>query len=257
MILVATLLTSLVSLALFWFPEATAAQHALHQPFGRGAHVLDRFPTTGAHTATLIDYRVNHGNQYLSESNHPNPSINKATSLQCRRNKVNADLTNNERAALEKSPPSNIYREIKLRSSDIYRLAPENSRAARKGPTKKIQVGNVRSISLNPLTQSRCFDLGNAGHAALMAVVSSGARQVRIHFTKTALPDGARLFVYSLNNVSEIYGPYELRGPSGSGDFWSPPVEGDGVVIEYYSPRPATRFNKKTPFRVTEISHVF
>src|SRR5262249_3992051 len=64
---------------------------------------------------------------------------------------------------------------------------------------------------------------------------------------------GARVFVYSIANPDEFYGPYEGHGASESGTFWTPPMKGEGVVIEYFSPTATNGI----PFKVSKISHVY
>ncbi len=90
----------------------------------------------------------------------------------------------------------------------------------------------------------------------MMGVVSEGALYTRVHFTGMSLPAGARVFVYSMKNPDDFYGPYEGHGHSEDGTFWTPPMEGDGVVIEYITPN-STANPEAVPFRVLDISHIF
>ncbi|MGH9900732.1 MAG: Calx-beta domain-containing protein, partial [Pyrinomonadaceae bacterium] len=97
------------------------------------------------------------------------------------------------------------------------------------------------------------------GEVSLLGVVSEQAVQVRVHFADMNLGPGARVFVYSLANPDEVYGPYEGRGPTKDGEFWSPPVGGDGVVVEYFDPHAAERggAGAPPPFRISKITHVY
>lgn len=157
-------------------------------------------------------------------------------------------------------PPSRFDDSIAADESSTHRLPPAPGSAQTSGGmTKQMRVGVVRPLapSLDISAVGRCFDLGH-GTDEIMAVVSEGARQVRVRFASVSIPRGAKLYVSSLRDRAEVYGPYEGRGPSGDGAFWTPPVEGDGVVIEYYSPRSAPgREGRSAPFRVVEVSHVY
>lgn len=126
--------------------------------------------------------------------------------------------------------------------------------------TKQLRIGTVRPLT-SPLSfpaSGKCFDLGQAGYDNVLAVISEGARQVRVHFEQVDLPKGAKLYVSSLKNPNEIYGPYTGRGLSNDGSFWTPPIEGEGVLIEYYRPRSVSNpTGQRIAFQVTEMSHVY
>lgn len=161
----------------------------------------------------------------------------------------------------EAFPPSRVYQQIAADEAATHRLPPlvEPLGQTRSGQSKEMRVGTVRAIvpPLNLTASARCFDLGTAGVDEVMAVVSTGARQIRLHFTGVSMASGARLFVSSLKNPSEVYGPYEGNGPGVDGSFWTPPIEGDAALIEYYRPHPASiDKNAPAPFQVTEVSHI-
>ena len=170
---------------------------------------------------------------------------------------ADAAISEVKRATEQPVPPSRIHSRVRLTPGATYRLPPLNSPAGQKGAGKRMQVGVVRPLSLNPLTRAKWYDLGAAGTAGIVAVTSEGAAQVRLYFSRVALPVGAKLYVYSLKNPGEIYGAYEGRGPSGDGAFWTPPVEGDGIVVEYFSPRRVRSRRSKPPFQIKEVSHIF
>ena len=78
---------------------------------------------------------------------------------------------------------------------------------------------------------------------------------MRVQFKDMSLPAGARVFVYSPSNPNEYYGPYEGRGASENGTFWTPAIKGDSAVIEYFTP--AVNNSTKSPFKVPSIAHVY
>jgi len=158
--------------------------------------------------------------------------------------------------------PSRMYKRIKLTRAATHRLPKIVADAAqgKGGKGQPLQVGVARPLSLNPVTQGVWFDLKDAGRALLLGIISEGAAQVRVQFTATDLPPGAKLFVRSMSDVSDAYGAFEGRGALGNGEFWTPPVRGEGIVIEYLEPHVAKgsrRRKKVVPFRITQISHIF
>lgn len=166
------------------------------------------------------------------------------------------------RPEFERLPASHFYQLIRADESSTYRLPPVSvaGGAGRSAMDKRMRVGDVRPLTppLTAPTNGKCFDLGTDGFDVILAVVSAGARQVRVRLAAVDIPPGARVFVYSTKNRSEIHGPYEGRGPSGDGSFWTPPVEGDEAVIEYHNPRPVSDPEaRRAAFQVIEVSHVY
>lgn len=158
----------------------------------------------------------------------------------------------------DRLPPSRFHEFIKPDDSSTRRLPPESSSGTGQPPGMgwPMRIGVVRPLA-PPLTTSehgKCFGLSR-GYAEVLRIVSEGARQMRAHFVSVALPPGARLFVYSGRDAREVYGPYEGRGPSSDGTFWTPPVEGDSIVVEFYAPGPAA--GRRAPFQIIEVSHIF
>ncbi|MDQ3013159.1 MAG: pre-peptidase C-terminal domain-containing protein, partial [Acidobacteriota bacterium] len=124
---------------------------------------------------------------------------------------------------------------------------------------KKLRVGITRPFTQtqNPLAESTGYPLAE-GRVNLFRVASEGAVQIRLQFTQFNLPAGARLFVYAANSPDEFYGPYQNNGPDGNGSFWTPPIRGEEIVVEYFAPESAPSINgTSSPFRVASVSHIF
>ncbi len=186
------------------------------------------------------------------------------TPLSARRRKPNKQVKAKP-VSQESAPPSRFHKEVRIDESDIYRLPPQEERGSegevnQGKSSKRLQIGVIRDIQppLDPLLDAKWFDLERNQKVGVMAIASEGARQIRVRFEGVNLPPRAKLFVYSTKNREEIYGPYVERGPSGTGVFWSPPVEGEGAVIEYVvgGDRADTRPGA-TPFKISQVSHVF
>ncbi len=161
-------------------------------------------------------------------------------------------------AARGEAPLGRLYDNLKVEPSKIRRLpALKASEMQKEATAKRMRVGTVRAFQrpLNVSSDSALYRVPE-GEVRVMGVVSEGALYTRVHFSDMALPAGAKVFVYSLKNPEEFYGPYEGKGSSGDGTFWTPPMEGDGAVIEYFSPT-GTIDAQAAPFQVSEISHIY
>jgi hypothetical protein len=162
------------------------------------------------------------------------------------------------RAVFGQAPLSRLYDHLRVEQLKIRRLpALARSEMRQASTDKKLQIGTTRAIGLplDMVTESALYRVAE-GDVRVMGVISPGALFTRAHFTGMNLPAGARVFVYSLNDPEEFYGPYEGRGPAGDGAFWTPPMKGEGVVIEYLSPNPKSEA-EPSPFQVSEISHIY
>jgi len=171
--------------------------------------------------------------------------------------KSTAEVSVQVKAARGEAPLSNLYAHLKVDASKIKHLPALAAREKQKEPSEKIlRIGVVRTLDgpLSPLTDGSLYRIAE-GNVRVMGIVSEGALYTRVHFTEMSLPAGARVFVYSMKNPDDFYGPYEGHGAAEDGTFWTPPMAGDGVVIEYFTPN-GTRATG-TPFKVSAISHVF
>ncbi len=168
------------------------------------------------------------------------------------------ELPSRIRAARGEAPLGRLYDNLKVEPLKIRRLPALEAREMEKEATsKRMRVGTVRAFQrpLDVSSDSALYRVAE-GEVRVMGIVSEGALYTRVHFSHMSLPKGARVFVYSLKNPEEFYGPYEGHGASPDGTFWTPPMEGDGAVIEYFSP--STAIDSRTiPFQVSEISHIY
>jgi Calx-beta domain len=156
------------------------------------------------------------------------------------------------------APLARLYDFLKVDSAKVHRLpALAPSRTERRSE-KKVRIGEVRPFErpLKSLSDSTLYNVAD-GEVRVMGLVSEGALSTRVHFTRMALPKGARLFVYSASNPDDFQGPYTDRGPSGNGDFWTPSVEGDEVVVEYFAPKSAVSASSGEAFTISEVGHIF
>ncbi len=161
------------------------------------------------------------------------------------------------KAARGEVPFSRIYGHLKLDSTKTKRLGQlSRSEKKKKNRDKFLRIGVVRDLAtpLDALSDTALYTVAE-GEIRVGGVVSEGAVAVRVQFKDMSLPPGARVFVYSPANPNEYHGPYEGRGASEDGTFWTPPIRGDTAVIEYFTP--AKSISAKTPFKVFSIAHVY
>ena len=156
-------------------------------------------------------------------------------------------------------PLSRFYELIKPETGKTIRLPELTEEEKNQLPNgKKLQVGVIRPLAQNvsKFSQGDVFNV-NEGKVWTVKIISEAAIQTRLRFNKTNLPEGAKLFVYSAKNPSEVYGPYEKNGESGNVDFWTPPVEGDSVIVEYFAPYESGLAKNNLPFEIVEVSHIY
>ena len=171
--------------------------------------------------------------------------------------KVKDDTPDAVKAARGEVPFNRKYGHLKLDSTKTRRLGRLSKSEKKKDKDDKfLRIGVVRSLAtpLDPLADSALYTV-TEGYIRVAGVSSEGAVAIRVQFKDMSLPEGARVFVYSVTNPNEFFGPYEGRGPSGDGTFWTPAVRGDTAVIEYFTP--AKSDSTQTPFKVSSIAHVY
>jgi len=70
----------------------------------------------------------------------------------------------------------------------------------------------------------------------LLRFQNDGSGAIRAHLRSVRLSAGMSLFIYGVDAsgaATMVHGPYQGAGPMQSGDFWSPAISGDQVVVEF------------------------
>ena len=171
--------------------------------------------------------------------------------------KVKDETSNAVKVERGEAPFNRIYGHLKLNSTKVKRLGKLSlSEIRKKTKEKKERIGVVRQLMtpLDPLSESALYPVVE-GEIRVAGIVSEGAIGIRVQFKDMSLPAGARVFVYSPTNPDEFYGPYQGRGESQDGTFWTPAIQGDTVVIEYFSP--GKNNSAKLPFQISSVAHVY
>jgi Fibronectin type III domain/Trypsin-like peptidase domain len=115
------------------------------------------------------------------------------------------------------------------------------------------QIGVNRSVEVSPNTRAQKFVNPDGSQIIVLIIKSTGASGVGVHFRNFALGEGEEVYVYGAGTDSIVFGPYTDKGPWGSGEFWSGTIDGDTIVVEFYT----RRDEDGKGFEIFEISHIF
>lgn len=100
--------------------------------------------------------------------------------------------------------------------------------------------------------KGRALRSADGGWGWATTIRAEGAGGLRLHLEDVSLPEGAELYVYTLDG--EAYGPYTGTGPDESGDFWATTVFGPEAILQLRLPPSAGEDAlDDVSFRVTEV----
>lgn len=163
-----------------------------------------------------------------------------------------------------KLPPSRLFDYATADGANSYHLGELPASVLQQGDdgdkgkrgAKRLRIGVARdlNVTLDALKSASVFSLPE-GETRIFSVVSDKAKQVRLFFTNVNIPEGGRLYVYSRENPDEVFGPLTKRGLNDTGEFWTPPMNGDAAVVELYLPS-GVRL-ESTAFTVTKVNHIY
>ncbi|MBX9601695.1 MAG: hypothetical protein K2X35_11840 [Bryobacteraceae bacterium] len=135
----------------------------------------------------------------------------------------------------------------KLSSAPLYKASGEGRESAE---------GRVRSLDVNQ-TELPAYETAPDGTSySFFRVASEGAAGLRLRFENVRLPEGARFFVYGIDEngrATQVRGPFVNGGPHGEGSFWSLPVGGAEAIIEIHVNGPGL---ETLPFDLREVGHL-
>ncbi len=118
------------------------------------------------------------------------------------------------------------------------RRAELDSDASLRGvQTKRLRVADERTVSLQPVRDGSREILDDGSTLWRFAVRAAGATDLRLGFTRFALPDGASLHVIGADGYYQ--GPYHADDATSDGSFRSPVVPGDTATVELHLPQDA------------------
>jgi hypothetical protein len=115
-----------------------------------------------------------------------------------------------------------------------------------------LRVGFARSAGSEPLSLRHAVRWpkadGNSPDLWTMKIRSPGAHALRLHFTNTDLGDGTIVVYAQGKELIKVRGPFSRKGPLGTGEFWTAPLFGDTVVVEFTGQEDAR-------FQIPQVMH--
>ena len=117
------------------------------------------------------------------------------------------------------------------------------------------QIGVRRPVSSAAISSGVAASLPDGRVAWRLVLRSPGAVALRVHFSRFSTA-GAALWLYPAGVAAQASGPYSAQGPNGTGEFWSPRIPSDSVVIEYDAPYGAAP-GEAPPFVIDGLAHLW
>jgi V8-like Glu-specific endopeptidase len=152
-----------------------------------------------------------------------------------------------ERAAAQHAPPA--ARAQRLAETAVVQMEPltsdERSRKAR-GYSKL--TGVARAVSALGDERLDWVALDDGRMDGQMSITWAGAARLRLHFTEFDA-SGGEVWLRNANGET-LAGPFADRGPFEDGDFWTEPLAGEQVVVEWSGPASAA-----PKFRVDQLGY--
>ncbi len=120
----------------------------------------------------------------------------------------------------------------------LPRLTADDIRTARRSGRQKMEVvGIVRRFDAvdaptAPGEDAAVTHMPDGTRVVTLEVSAPGAVGLRVRVCRIDLPAGAEVIVYDAAEPDEAYGPWNSRGPHGTGEFTSPTVFGETARVE-------------------------
>lgn len=124
--------------------------------------------------------------------------------------------------------------------------------------SRRIAVGLLRRVALTPSSEGTWSELSvqSSARVWMLAVQSTGALGMRLHFSNFHLPPETRLVVYPEKHPEEAV-EYTEEGPFRNSDFWSAPMFDDALILELYDGAAKTRGSVPHYFDVVGLTHSY
>ena len=119
---------------------------------------------------------------------------------------------------------------MKLPGPDYAQLEFEDAQQANTNGPARMAVPNIVNVKMD--TQGSWEHLGNGQMMWRIRVLSPGAAHINCGFEQLHLPPSAVMRMYALDRRSAIR-PINAQTPLANGQYWSPVIEGDEIIIEF------------------------
>lgn len=151
-------------------------------------------------------------------------------------------------AASPKGPESGLLGNVAI----IQSLKDSGKSAESQNP-----IGNIQAFPALAPESVMPFQTSLDGtQFTLVRAGSEGAIALRLHMSDFHLPQGASVFIYTLDAsgaISKQLGPYTGAGPLASGEFWTQPLPGSEAIVELQITDQAPA---DVPFQIREVAQV-
>ncbi len=131
-------------------------------------------------------------------------------------------------------------------------------KAANSGPApKRVQIGVGRALNDSFATEILTPDWRQieSGWVAQWEVATTDAVAVRVALSATRLPTGAEIRFTETGGTGEVHGPFSAAEMLSQERYWSPVIEGDGVLVEIFLPGEA--LPGAAEVTLVEVAHLF
>ncbi|MBI1826003.1 MAG: proprotein convertase P-domain-containing protein [Planctomycetes bacterium] len=119
--------------------------------------------------------------------------------------------------------------QVRLESLDRASLLAEDEAREQAGLPLRFAVATT--VSLRPQTDGTWESVGDGMMLWRLRISSTGANSINLGFSHFKLPKGAQLVISPATGGRKI-GPFTEAGNNPRGQFWTPIVDGDDVVVE-------------------------
>ena len=126
-------------------------------------------------------------------------------------------------------PPTALPRVV-MPPVDVARLLQEDHTEGKPGPYR---FAHTQETLLTLENSGTWETLPDGSHLWRLRFVSPGALSLNVAFTRWLLPPSGRVWIYA-HDGTYAEGPYSALNENQDGQFWSPVVQGDDVVVELH-----------------------
>jgi hypothetical protein len=168
-------------------------------------------------------------------------------------------LAQRPREEREEPRSKRLARRERVRESRLPGLTPEERKPGYKGRLRA--QGIARQLRAEIQNEGQWTTLADGTRVWRVAIASPDAWGMRF-LVRQFHVEGGKLWIYKNSSStaaepdsSAFAGPYTGDGPLGDGEFWTDPVPGESLVIEYV-PAPGDN-SGSLPFRIRRALHLY
>lgn len=148
---------------------------------------------------------------------------------------------------------------LPLEEIDLIVLPRQNNQALLEEELKNRQTGTAPKfaisfpVAVSPVKRGNWEELEDGTDVWRLRILSPSAHSLNLGFGEFFLPPGAELDLYAADQKNKR-GPFTPNDNDDHGEFWTPIVEGDEMVIELRLPKEQ---RKNLSLKITSINHDF